>query len=169
MRIHGNYISSIVTKSLVILLEGTGFKSKYYSHLVASATDSEFLMNQRVGVMQLYFFPYTPVKFNPLSWTYRKPRLMMHVLRITCLYMDKNMETITKFLFINVNDISMIIVQGNILLYNTLDTFYLWLYGIKHMVNDQSDSERGTLLPPLHGILFLISSNHSFICTINIG
>ena len=25
--------------------------------------------------------------------------------------------------------------------------FILWLYGIRHMVNDQSDSERGSLLP----------------------
>ena len=34
------------------------------------------------------------------------------------------------------------------------------------MVNDQSVSERGKPLPPRHGLLFLISSNYSFICTI---
>ena len=28
--------------------------------------------------------------------------------------------------------------------------FILLLYGIGHMVNDHSDSERGNLLPPLH-------------------
>ena len=33
------------------------------------------------------------------------------------------------------------------------------------MVNDHSDSERGNPLPP-HGLLFLISSRGSFICTI---
>ena len=31
------------------------------------------------------------------------------------------------------------------------------------MVNDHSDSERGSLLPP-HGLLFPISSKGSFIC-----
>ena len=34
------------------------------------------------------------------------------------------------------------------------------------MVKDHSDSERGNLLPPLHGLLFPISSKGSFICTI---
>ena len=33
-----------------------------------------------------------------------------------------------------------------ILFNNALNTFYLWLYGIKHMVKDHSDSERGNLL-----------------------
>ena len=45
------------------------------------------------------------------------------------------------------------------------NTFYLWLYGVGHMVEDHSDSERGNLLPP-HGLLFLINSKGSFICTI---
>ena len=47
---------------------------------------------------------------------------------------------------------------------DALNTFYLWLNGVGHMVNDYSDSERGNLLP--HGLLFLISSKVSFICTI---
>ena len=47
----------------------------------------------------------------------------------------------------------------------TLNTFYLWLYGIRHMVKDHSDSERENLLPP-HGLLFPISSKGSFICII---
>ena len=42
---------------------------------------------------------------------------------------------------------------------------YLRLYGVGHMVKDHSNSERGNLLPP-HGLLFLISSKGSFICTI---
>ena len=33
------------------------------------------------------------------------------------------------------------------------------------MVKDHSERKRGNLLPP-HGLLFLISSNGSFICTI---
>ena len=55
--------------------------------------------------------------------------------------------------------------EGNGLFNNALNTFYLWLYGDGHMVKDNSDSERGNPLPP-HGLLFLISSKGSFICTI---
>ena len=55
--------------------------------------------------------------------------------------------------------------EGNVLFNDTLNTFYLWLYGVRHMVKDHSDSEKGNLLPP-HRLLFPISSNGSFICTI---
>ena len=48
---------------------------------------------------------------------------------------------------------------------DALNTFYLWLYGVGHMVKDHSDSERGNLLPP-PGLIFPISSKGSFICTI---
>ena len=41
---------------------------------------------------------------------------------------------------------------------DVLNTFYLLLYGVRHMVKDHSDSERGNPLPPLHGLLFPISS-----------
>ena len=43
--------------------------------------------------------------------------------------------------------------------------FYLRLYGVRHLVKDHSDSERGNPLPP-HRLLFPISSKGSFICTI---
>ena len=52
-----------------------------------------------------------------------------------------------------------------VLFNDALNTFYLWLHGIRHMVKEHSDSERGNLLPP-HGLLFLINSKGSFICTI---
>ena len=55
--------------------------------------------------------------------------------------------------------------EGNVLFNNTLNTFYLQLYGVRHMVKDRSDSEKGNLLPP-HRLLFPISSKGSFICTI---
>ena len=55
--------------------------------------------------------------------------------------------------------------EGNVLFNDALNTFYLRLYGIRHMVNDHSDSERGNLLPP-HGLFFSINSKGSFICTI---
>ena len=40
--------------------------------------------------------------------------------------------------------------EGNVLFNDTLNTFYLCLNGVRHMVKDHSDSERGNLLPP-HG------------------
>ena len=55
--------------------------------------------------------------------------------------------------------------EGNVLFNDTLNPFYLRLYGIIHMVKDHSDSERGNPLPP-HGLLFPISSKGSFICII---
>ena len=55
--------------------------------------------------------------------------------------------------------------EGNVLFNDTLNTFYLRLYGVRHMVKDHSDSERGNLLLP-HGLLFSINSKGSFICTI---
>ena len=43
--------------------------------------------------------------------------------------------------------------------------FYLRLYGIRYMVKDHSDSEKGNPLPP-HRLLLSINSKGSFICTI---
>ena len=54
--------------------------------------------------------------------------------------------------------------EGNVIFNDALNTFYLWLYGIEHMVKDNSDSERGNLLPP-NELLFPISRKASFICT----
>ena len=55
--------------------------------------------------------------------------------------------------------------KGNVWFNNTLNTFYLRLYGIRHMVKDHADSKRGNLLLP-HRLLFPISSKGSFICLI---
>ena len=55
--------------------------------------------------------------------------------------------------------------EGHFLFNDALNTFYLRLYGVIHMVKDHSDSERGNPLPP-HGRLFPISSKGSFICNI---
>ena len=43
--------------------------------------------------------------------------------------------------------------------------FYLRLYGVRHMVKDHSDSDKGNPLPP-HRLLLSINSKGSFICTI---
>ena len=55
--------------------------------------------------------------------------------------------------------------EGNVLFNDALNTFYLRLYGVGHMVKDHSDSERGNPLPP-HGLLFPINSKGSSMCTI---
>ena len=55
--------------------------------------------------------------------------------------------------------------EGSVLFNDALSTFYLRLYGFRHMVKDYLDSERGNPLPP-HGLLFHISSKGSFICII---
>ena len=43
--------------------------------------------------------------------------------------------------------------------------FILQLYGVRHMVKDHSDSEKGNPVPQ-HRLLFTINSKGSFICTI---
>ena len=55
---------------------------------------------------------------------------------------------------------------SHVLFNDALNTFYLQLYGVGHMVKYHSDSERGNPLPPPHGLLFPINSKGSFICTI---
>ena len=55
--------------------------------------------------------------------------------------------------------------EGNVLFNDALNTFYLRLYGVRHMVKYLTDSERGNRLSP-HGLVFPINSKGSFICTI---
>ena len=55
--------------------------------------------------------------------------------------------------------------REKVLFNDALNTFYLWLYGVRHMVKDHSDSEKGNPLPP-HRLLKSINNNGSFICTI---
>ena len=55
--------------------------------------------------------------------------------------------------------------ERNVLFNDALNTFYLRLYGVRHMVKDHSDSEKGNPLPPFR-LLLSISSKGSFICTI---
>ena len=56
-------------------------------------------------------------------------------------------------------------VVGNVLFNDALNTFYLRLYGVRHMVKDHSDREIGNPLLP-HVLLFSINSKVFFICTI---
>ena len=55
--------------------------------------------------------------------------------------------------------------ERNVLFNDALNTFYLRLYDVRHMVKDHSDSEKGNPLPP-HRLLLSINSKGSFICTI---
>ena len=55
--------------------------------------------------------------------------------------------------------------EGNVLFNDALNTFYLRLYGVRHMVKDHSDGKRGNPLSP-HGLRFSINSKGYFICTI---
>ena len=55
--------------------------------------------------------------------------------------------------------------ERNVLFNDALNTFYLRLYVVRHMVKDHSDSEKGNPLPP-HRLLLSINSKGSFICTI---
>ena len=53
--------------------------------------------------------------------------------------------------------------ERNVLFNDALNTFYLRLYGVRHMVKDHSDSEKGN---PPHRLLLSINNKGSFICTI---
>ena len=55
--------------------------------------------------------------------------------------------------------------ERNDLFNDVLNTFYLRLHVVGHMVQDYSDSEGGNPPPP-HRLLFSISSKISFICII---
>ena len=48
--------------------------------------------------------------------------------------------------------------EGNVLFNDALNTFYLWLYDIRHMVKDHSDSKKGNPLPHIgtQHILFTV-------------
>ena len=56
-------------------------------------------------------------------------------------------------------------MEGNVLFNDAFNTFYLQLYGVRHKIKHDSNSERGNTLL-LHRLLFLISSKGSFICII---
>ena len=74
---------------------------------------------------------------------------------------------LNKFLLMFVSETATLLKmrERNVLFNNALNTFYLRLCGVRHMVKDHSDSEKGNLLPP-HRLLLLINSKGSFICTI---
>ena len=48
--------------------------------------------------------------------------------------------------------------EGNVLINDALNTFYLWLYGIMHKAKDHSDNKRANLLLPIHGYSLLLAA-----------
>ena len=58
------------------------------------------------------------------------------------------------------NNINMRERERNVLFNDAINTFYLRLYGVRHMVKDHSDSEKGNPLPP-HRLLLSINSKGS--------
>ena len=78
---------------------------------------------------------------------------------------DQSLSVCSGFIFIRKEMLYLMEGRKNYLFNDALNTFYLRLYGVGHMVKDHSDSERGNPLPP-HGLLFPINSKGSFICTI---
>ena len=69
-------------------------------------------------------------------------------------------DTLNTFLLMVLSEREIIVLFND-----SLNTFYQWLYGVRHMVKDHSDSEKGNPLPP-HRLLLSINSKGSFICTI---
>ena len=52
--------------------------------------------------------------------------------------------------------------EKNVLFNDTLNTFYLRLYGVIHIVKDHSDSEKGNSLLP-HSLLLSINSKEHWL------
>ena len=52
--------------------------------------------------------------------------------------------------------------EGNVLFNDALNTFFIYCYMALDMINDNSDSKRRNPLPPLYGLLSLISRKGFF-------
>ena len=85
--------------------------------------------------------------------------LCVFVVRSTCVFMLLGAQMDDRY------PRGLCVRERNVLFNDTLNTFYLRLYGVRHMVKDHSDSEKGNPLPP-HRLLLSINSKGSFICTI---
>ena len=84
---------------------------------------------------------------------------------VSGIYAVAGSGSFTNKCFEKITYMNILLKEGNVLFSDELNTFYLRLYGVRHMVKDHSDSEMGNPLPP-HRLLFPISSKGSFICSI---
>ena len=114
----------------------------------------------------LPYFAYTETLFH-LNRTFRfcyRITALSILFRMNFLQRIKSLSYIlTSYYLYNLSHMGW--KEGHISFNDTLNTFYLRLYGVGHMVKNHSDSERRNPLPP-HGLLFPINSKGSFICTI---
>ena len=96
-------------------------------------------------VIQLQVYTY-PIQVKCTSFNYRS----------TCIPFKSNARDSTTGLNVSHS------VERHVFIFNdALNTFYLRLYGVRHIVKDHSDREKGNPLPP-HRLLLSISSKGSF-------
>ena len=121
----------------------------------------------------LYHFCYYKC-FSSITLLLRPPLILGHQLQLILLYVVAAITTVATTITIAVTTITPITSfrthlmggrERNVLFNDALNTFYLRLYGVRHMVKDHYDSEKGNPLPP-HRLLLSINSKGSFICTI---
>ena len=102
----------------------------------------------------------------PISSSFRPRRDILQYAASFCIEHHRDRQHCPSydqhFLFKNVH---YLLGGGNVLFNDALNTFYLRLYVVRHMVKDHSDKERGNPLPP-YRLLFPNSSKGSFICII---
>ena len=104
-----------------------------------------------------------PVIDRSKAWTTTGISKIWAVLLLTD---QKCIQSVSKMSFESMRCTCVKMRERNVLFNDALNTFYLRLYGVRHMVKeDHSDSEKGNPLPP-HRPLLSINSKGSFICTI---
>ena len=101
---------------------------------------------------------YTVSKQKGMLWKelYKEGTMYLHHIdKLTCHHINQNWVLCLSQVVV------LLIKEGRVLFNDALNTFYLWLYGVGHIVKNHSDSERGNPLPPLR-LFFLNSSKGSF-------
>ena len=92
--------------------------------------------------------------------SYLFSRLYPHTVKIRCAENTSQLSMVFELNVDTMANFSMAIQrerERNVLFNDALNTFYLRLYGVRHMVKDHSDSEKGNPLPP-HRLLLSINS-----------
>ena len=126
----------------------------YYFHL----QPIQFLHIITSLFYQSNFYILLPSPTNPI-FTYYFPLQPIQVLHITSL------SNQSSFYILLPSPTREREIERNVSFNDAVNTFYLRLYGIRYMVKDHSDSEKGNPLPP-HRLLLSINGKGSFICTI---
>ena len=127
--------------------------------------------------MNIYIFKFINIhEFGPLVGTENSPNTLKEILWSSKPYWCRRVSAMAEVIQYSLNShvagidlrptehqTAAILVgyvltrkEGNVLFNDALNTFHLRLYGVRHMVKDHSDSERGNPLLP-HGLLFPIN------------